>query len=377
MSEYQYLVFRAIDAPVSQTNLQFMRRQSSRADITPWSFKNEYHFGDFHGNAQEMLHRGYDFHFHYANFGVRNLMIRLPKGLPDTKAAEPYFEEDSLHFLKDKQGRGGILCLEPFFEAGDLDELWELDGVLDRLLPLRAEILDGDLRPFYLAHLAVKSDGNHDPDQEKDAPVPAGLGKLTDAQRALAELYGLSKALIAAAARNSPPLPQPTDSQKPYAAWLQLQPETTKIAWLCQLMTDPRAAVRSEILAEYQKSQNAPSWPTICLDRTLTEIKTAAKGIQQQNDRKNAEKAAHQRARKLADMAADPLPTLRKTEELVKERSLDAYHQIALLLADLREAISGTDQSSLAEQHARKLKEKNPTLAFLTKELRGQGFLKK
>ena len=148
MSEFQHIAFRAIDAPVSEKNLAFMRRQSSRADITPWSFENEYHFGDFHGNAVEMLRRGYDFHLHYANFGVRTLMIRFPNGLPDAKVVEPYFEEDSLHFLKDKQGRGGILCVEPIFEAGDLDDLWELDGFIDRLLPLRAEILEGDFALF-------------------------------------------------------------------------------------------------------------------------------------------------------------------------------------------------------------------------------------
>ncbi|MGD0462814.1 MAG: hypothetical protein ABSB74_10030 [Tepidisphaeraceae bacterium] len=376
MSEYQYVAFRAIDAPVSEKNLEFMRKQSTRAEITSWSFENEYHFGDFHGNAVEMLRRGYDFHFHYANFGIRNLMIRFPNGLPDAKAAEPYFEEDSLHFLKDKQGRGGILCVEPYFEAGDLDDIWELEGLLDRLLPLRAEILDGDLRPLYLAHLAVASDGNHDPDEEKDAPVPAGLGKLTDAQRALTELYGLSEALIAAAAQNSPP-PQRTDSEKDYAAWLERQPEATKTAWLGQLMADPRAAVRREIVAEYQKSRSTPSWPTIGLDRTLAEIKAVAEGIQHEMNRKRAEGAARRRAKKLADMAADPMPTLRKTEELVKQRNLEAYHQIAMLLSDLREALSGADQSSLAEQHARKLKEKNPTLHHLTAELRRQGFLKK
>jgi hypothetical protein len=377
MSEYQYVAFRAIDAPVSKKNLAYMRRQSSRAKITPWSFENEYDFGDFHGNALEMLRRGYDFHLHYANFGVRTLMIRLPHGLPDAKAAEPYLDDESLYFHKDKQGQGGVLCIEPCLEAGQLDDLWELDGLLDRLLPLRGEILDGDLRPLYLARLAVASDCNHDPEEEKDAPAPAGLDKLTKAQRALADLYGLSKALIAAAARNCPPLPDRTDSKSDYAPWLQRQPEAAKITWLCQLMADPGAAVRSEILAEYQKSRNTPSWPTIRLDRTIAEITAAADGIQLENDRKDAEAAARRRAKKLADMAADPAKTLGETEKLVKERNLDAYHRIALLLADLREALSGGDRSSLAEQHARTLKEKNPTLHHLTAELRRQGFFKK
>jgi hypothetical protein len=138
MSKYQYLAFRAIDKAVSEKNLKFMRQQSSRAEITPWSFDNEYQYGDFHGDAAEMLRRGYDFHLHYANFGIRTLMIRLPNGLPDPPAAQAYFDKESLTFSKDKQGPGGILGVEPFYEPGDLEDLWELDALFERLLPLRA-----------------------------------------------------------------------------------------------------------------------------------------------------------------------------------------------------------------------------------------------
>ena len=35
MSEYQYVLFRAIDGPVSPKNLEYMHQQSSRAEITP------------------------------------------------------------------------------------------------------------------------------------------------------------------------------------------------------------------------------------------------------------------------------------------------------------------------------------------------------
>lgn len=376
MSEFQYVAFRALDAPVSEKNLEFMRRQSSRAEITPWAFDNEHHYSDFRGNAAEMLRRGYDFHFHYANFGTRKVMIRLPNGLPDAPAAKPYFVEESLYFLKDKQGEGGILGIEPFYEPGDLDELWELDDYIDRLLPLRAEILDGDLRPLYLAHLAVVRDSNHDPNEEKDAPVPAGLDQLTDAQRVLAELYGLSEGLLAAAAQNSPPLAERKASENQYAAWLQRQPEATKTAWLARVMAEPRSAVRSEILAAFRKSQNTSSWPTIRLDRTIAELEAAAEEIQLEKNRKTAEKAARQRAKRLADMAADPLPTLRETEQLVKQRSSDAYRKIAELLADLREALAGREQADLPEKQARRLKKDHPTLNILSSELRRKGFLK-
>jgi hypothetical protein len=377
MSEYQRIAFRAIDAPVSEANLEFMRRQSTRAEITPWAFDNEYHYGDFGGNAVEMLRRGYDLHLHYANFGIRTLLIRFPQGLPDFKAVEPYLGEDSLHFLHDKQGPGGILSIEPYYEAGELEELWELDDLIDRLLPLRAEILDGDLRPLYLAHLAIALDGNHDPEETKEAPVPAGLDNLSDAQRALTEFYSLSDFLIAAAARGSPPLAARTDPRNQYAEWLQEQPEAAKVEWLTQWMSNPHSTVRREILAEFQKSHPAPQWPTVRRDRTMAELTATATEIQDESARKAAEQAARKRAKRLADMAADPSPTLRETEQLVKQRSSEAYRQIATLLADLREALAGSEQSDLAEQQARKLKDKHPTLRLLTSELRRKGFVPK
>lgn len=106
MSEYQYVAFRAIDGPVSEKNLEFMHNQSTRAEITPWSFDNEYHYGDFRGKTLEMLRRGYDFHFHYANFGTRTLMFRFSEGLPDPEAAKPYLEKHCCELIKDKRGRG-------------------------------------------------------------------------------------------------------------------------------------------------------------------------------------------------------------------------------------------------------------------------------
>jgi hypothetical protein len=377
MSEYQRIAFRAIDGPVSDKNLAYMRQQSSRAEITAWAFDNEYHFGDFGGNAVEMLRRGYDLHLHYANFGTRKLLIRLPQGLPDFKAAQPYLGKDAVEFLRDKVGPGGILAIQPSYESGELEELWELDDIVDRLVPLRAEILDGDLRPLYLAHLAIACDSYHSSEETKEAPVPAGLEKLSDAQRALAELYGLSDALIAAAAQASPPLAAPTDPGSLYTAWLQSQPQATKDSWLSQWMSDPNAIVRREILVEFQKSRAGPLWPTSRRDRTIGELEATAEEIQQQADHKAATNAARERAKRLAGMRADPAAALREIEELVTQRSTEAYSQIATLLSDLREALAGSDQSGLAEEHARLLKTKYPKFSRLTAALRGRGFVPK
>ena len=204
MSEYQYVAFRALDAPVTTENLKYMRRQSGHAEITPWSFESEYDFGDFHGNAVGMLQRGYDIHLHYANFGVRSLMLRLPHGFPDSKAAHAYLEPDILEFIKDKRGPAGILRINPELESGELENVWEPEGLFDRLLPLRDEILEGDLRPLYLAHLALVVNYNLDRDLSREPPIPAGLNDLTASQAAVAELYGLDETLIAAAALEVP-----------------------------------------------------------------------------------------------------------------------------------------------------------------------------
>jgi hypothetical protein len=324
MSEYQFVAFRAIDAPVSEKNLKYMVKQSTRAEITTWSFENEYHFGDFRGNALEMLRRGYDIHLHYANFGIRRLLIRFPKGLPDLDAAKSYFDGESLQFNKDKRGPGGTLAVEPFYESGELEELWDLDELVDELVPIRKEIQAGDLRPLYLAHLAICCDCNHDPDEKMEGPVPAGLDKPTKAQLALTNFYGISPAMIAAAARGRD-----------------------------------------------QSSDGADH------RRTISQFRSEAEEIEKEAARRKAAADARARARLLAKMAEDPTPFLLKTEQLVVERSINAYGKASSLLADLREALSESDKSDLAEMQARKLHDAHPQFRGLIAALRRDGFIPK
>lgn len=377
MSEYQYIAFRAIDGPVSKKELAYMRRQSSRAEITPWTFTNEYHFGDFGGNAIEMMRRGYDLHLHYANYGTRSLYIRLPHGFPDAKAAKPFFDGESIRFIKDRKGDAGTLAIEPSYEPGELDELWNFGRLLERLAPLRSEILEGDLRPLYLAHLAVSGDSGHDPGETIEAPVPAGLDQFTKAQRALAKFYEISDALITAAAQQFAALPTKADRRSQHADWLRALPQATKDAWLAELMSGSKSKLRTEILAEFNKLQPADSWPTVKLDRTIAELRTAANEIQRAMDDRKATEAARKRARQLASMADDPAPYLEKTEQLVTQRTTDAYQQVSQLLADLREALAESGRAELAERQAQKLKQTNPTLRHLTAALRRQGFVPK
>lgn len=97
MSEYQFVDFIAIDGAVREKDLEYMRNQSARADISPWRFRNEYSYGDFRGNVPEMLRRGYDAHLQYANFGIRKIAFRLSHGLPcDKRTFAKFAVPDSL-----------------------------------------------------------------------------------------------------------------------------------------------------------------------------------------------------------------------------------------------------------------------------------------
>ena len=88
---------------------------------------------------------------------------------------------------------------------------------------------------------------------------------------------------------------------------------------------------------------------------------------------KATEKAARDRAKKFADMAADPTSTILETERLIANRSGDTYEQIAKLLAELREATTGSSQSGIATQQAIKLTKKYTTLRLLVSGLWKEG----
>ncbi len=273
MSEYQYIDFIAIDGPVSEKNLEYMRRQSTRAEITKWRFTNEYNFGDFHGNATEMLRRGYDAHLHFANYGIRRIMIRLPHGLPcDKRTFGKFAVEDSLDWEQDKRGKGGVLEIVPEGDADQFDGyLPDLAEYLERLAPLREMLMSGDLRPLFLAWLACCYD-----EDARVPPIPAGLDDLSDALEAFAEFYELPEELIAAAAAHSPPVPASVDPDKLINTWLGKQKKADLQKIVREFLSGEPAAVRSRIMAGIRNARESAVWPTVESEFTFGELRAAA-----------------------------------------------------------------------------------------------------
>lgn len=175
MSEYQYYEFTAVDRPLTGRERAELRSLSTRADITATSFVNTYEWGNFKGDPRKLMERYFDAHLHLANWGTRQLMLRLPKHVLDPATVAQYCQSDSASAWT--AGKHVIIDLHDEDEDGT-DE-WDLDGhgLLASIIPVRAGLAAGDLRLLYLAWLrCVQSE--EIADDEPEPPVPAGIGTL-------------------------------------------------------------------------------------------------------------------------------------------------------------------------------------------------------
>ena len=75
MSEYQYYEFQALDRPLTQEQMSELRAYSSRAQITPSSFVNVYHWGSFKGNPEKWMEKYFDAFLYLANWGTRRMSM--------------------------------------------------------------------------------------------------------------------------------------------------------------------------------------------------------------------------------------------------------------------------------------------------------------
>jgi hypothetical protein len=79
MSEYQYYEFTAVDRPLTISEQSELRSLSTRADISATSLVNTYEWGNFKADPRKLMERYFDAHLYLANWGTRELMLRLPK----------------------------------------------------------------------------------------------------------------------------------------------------------------------------------------------------------------------------------------------------------------------------------------------------------
>ena len=311
MSEYQYYEFQAIDRLLNQREMAELRALSSRATITPTRFVNVYNWGDLRGDPAALMETYFDFFVYIANWGTHQLMLRLPRRLLDLPTAARYCVDDDAR----ARTAGDYVILE--FLSQEEPDGWiddgegEGEGWMLALLPLRAELADGDPRGLYLGWLLCVQSGTLD-DDAVEPPPPPGLATLSAAQQALADFLRLDGDLIDAAAEHSALRDETQPSRHALERWLGGLAESEKTALLLRLVEGGDLHLRSELLRRFRA---ATTTATAALDhegaaeagrRTVGQLLAAAE--QRADARRRAEAARVAQDKNRLDVSASRRP---------------------------------------------------------------------
>ena len=261
MSEYQFYEFMAIERPLGKAEKAQLRRLSSRAEITSTSFVNSYEWGDFKGDPKKLMAKWFDLHLYLTNWGSSRFMVRLPKRCVSRAHFDVFLESSETATLIDA---GDYVILD--VSQDDEDE-WYGEGYdgeynIDRLsclVPLRHDLLSGDLRMLYLIWLVeVEDDSLGEDDLE---PLP-GIAPLNGALKAFAELLSLDSDLVEAAAERCADDTNVENSKEQAYQVLSAIPDNEKTAWLARFYEgDPYASIELRKQVQEPASSKSETMP--------------------------------------------------------------------------------------------------------------------
>jgi hypothetical protein len=278
VSEYQYYEFLALERPLTAKQMAELRAVSKRAEITPTRFRNEYHGGDFKGDAAKLVALYFDAHLYFANWGTRRLMLRLPSKQVEPMSLRPYFVGDAARVSSAGQHVIVDLCSDRDGSDYNEDGAEEGERSLAALTPLRNELAQGDLRIAYLAWLLALQAGDV-ADDASEPPVPPGLSNLTPAQQATVEFLRLDRDLLTAAVAASPPFSNDSAAAR---RWILSLDPREKDSWLERAFDDPDLALGAELLRSFRKqTETPPRGP----QRRVAELLATAEDVRAQRER--------------------------------------------------------------------------------------------
>lgn len=364
MSEYQYYEFQAVDRPLTPVQQSELRALSTRARITATGFVNHYDWGNFGGSPARLMEQVFDLHLYLANWGTRVFSMRVPRDLVDAAALEACFMDHDMTSMRDA---GQNTVFDFVRDEVEYDDWDDGGGWLAALAPLRADVLNGDLRVFYLVWLMAVEDGV----TADDALEPAiRLSPLSGALEAFAAFFAIDFDLIdAAVVEDGAPMDESANA--PVHAMIRAMPEPEKTAFLIDLFDggDPHlvASFRRRIRERLDEPRGAAP------RRTAGDLRRAAREAAERRRRREEEEAAAERRRKALEAEQQRqrrLAALRRrgdavwaeVEAAVATRNAPGYDKAAALLADLQAvARDGGDMAAferrledIRERHARK-----------------------
>jgi hypothetical protein len=361
MSEYQYYEFLALDRPLTEKQRAELRSISTRAEITATRFVNEYEWGDLKADPRKMVERYFDAFLYLANWGTRQLMFRLPRGVLDPEAARQYCGTDAASLIETDSH-----VVLNFFADREPDDYWEEPGgQLAAMVQARSELAAGDLRLLYLAWLlALQSVQVADEDTEP--PVPAGLGDLSASLQAIADFLDIDEDLIAVAAAASPSIQEPSG----LAEWVASLPADEKDMLLARVAAGEGAQVQALLLRRFRAASGSPSAAPA---RTAADLMEAAADLtearvraaeqrrrEEESRRRTAQAAAY--AKHLDRLATKTEAAWEKAAELIQTKRPRDYDLAVSLLRDLQALAERQEDtavfrkrfSELRAQHQRK-----------------------
>ncbi|MDK3256989.1 hypothetical protein [Blastococcus capsensis] len=375
MSEYQYYEFAAIDRPLSVDEQADLRAISTRAQITPTSFVNDYEWGDLKADPRRLVERSFDAFLYLANWGTHRLMFRLPIelfGTPATAGVGQYLVGDcSTAWTTD-----GFVVIDLVAEDedGEYEEWLDGSGLLASIVPVRAELMAGDLRLLYLAWLLAVQ--NHEVDEDSlEPPVPPGLGQLSAALRAVAEFLRIDPDLVAVAAESSAPL-SADDTLAELPGWLAQLPAENKDLLLLRVAQGDGVRVRAELLAGCRRAA-APVETGDGSGRSAADLLTESRRRREYRQRAAGERAQRQaeerrraaelaRENHLSALAGRQDQAWREVVELVERRTAADYDAAAGLLYELAEVCRREGTSKAFADRVQQLRrEQRRKIAFI------------
>lgn len=372
MSEYQYYEFQAIDRPLDEDAMAALRAISTRAEITPTSLTNVYHFGNFKGNPDRLMEQYFDAHFYVANWGTRCLILRLPARSLPLATITPYIVDNTLEARATKEHV--ILHFHSDSDEGD-EDFEEGEGWLASLIGLRSDLLAGDLRCLYLAWLSGVENDSVDEDTP-EPPVVPGLRKLTGPLSRFIEFLRLDPKLVEVAATTSgealPSVP-PTEE---LAVWIAELPWEEKDQVLMRLIQGEGVPLVGELLQRYRKDhtrkqkRTGQAGQSEEVPRTAGDLLEGRDKLAEIKKKQAAEKAAKEhaqwvreqeaaRTRRLDAMKGREEECWRQVEQAIQSKKPKEYDQAVEWLKDLFALADRSDSKDAAVKRIRELRERH------------------
>ncbi|MEM7657498.1 MAG: hypothetical protein AAF399_15295 [Bacteroidota bacterium] len=245
MSFYQLYDFCTVDRPLTPEQRAEIDTYSSRSSPSSHRATFVYNYGDFQYEALEVLLEHFDMALELNGWGTRRLMIKLPLEAVEVATMKRYNLGSSVFIRQVYMGTRDAWAFLDLHWAEEEQYDWvEGEGVLDQLLPLRNQLLQGDYRVLFLAWLHMAA-GNAEMSEEEaydeeeemeiiEPPIPPGLGQLDDALESFIDFWQIDRGLIQAAAQHS----APKEPEPDFAGLISQLSSSEKDAFLKKVLQD-------------------------------------------------------------------------------------------------------------------------------------------